>query len=397
MITFHKLTLAQYQKVVAKGNAVVDGLYFITDKRVIKLHNGEGSVTTFGITIEFVDEFPDSGAQLYCIYEDRNTKEQRMWDGNQWQIISYPSYPVVNQITSGIALSTTTLPDTQAVYNFVNNKVAASELGIRARLHTPVYSLEQLANVPLSSIEDRCMILVQDVGLYRYDAQSIDNVDPQSDAVIKPNEIPDYEGGNPYDTAGRWIKMFNNVGFTYGDGIQFTNRDINQIISLNVASSQFEFVDGKLTIKQDLPLVDGKVDKISGHADQLATWRNDGNQNASGYRINTSDYVTNNGNFISPDPVINRFVHNITDKKLDDVTSGSDGKIIIGKGNEGKVDASTYEIGTDFDNLTDENIANIPEKKVATERAVKWYVDRCMTFNNEDVSETISGVIEPYQ
>ena len=92
--------------------------------------------------------------------------------------------------------------------------------------------------------------------------------------------------------------------------------------------------------------------------------------------------------------VINSFVHNITDNKLDDVSANSDGKIIVGKGNDGKVDASTYNIGKDTDDLTPENILNIPRKTVVTERAVKWYVDRSLSFNPDDIDTSLSAIID---
>ena len=247
MITFHKLTQAQYEKVVQKGNTIVDGLYFLTDVGVIKLYNGEGSVTTFGTSVKIVSEFPNANnVQMYCIYTKQSTKEQRMWDGSQWQILSYP---ITNEVTSGLAAEDAdpTLPTTKAVYNYVEDKVAAAELGVQVRLHTPVYSLDQLENLSLVDIEDKCMILVQNVGLYRYDAQARDNDDPNTDAVVIPKEVQDSvpEGDNIDFYPGRWIKMFNNVGFVNGDGISFEANlnDTNQIVSINANPNQFELIE----------------------------------------------------------------------------------------------------------------------------------------------------------
>ena len=400
MITFHKLTHAQYEKMVQNNIAMIDGLYFLTDVGVIKLHNGEGSVTTFGTSVKIVSEFPDSNnVQQFCIYEKDDTKEQRMWDGTQWQILSYP---IIHQITSGIALSSvTTVPDTYAVYNFVKDQVAAAQLGVQVRLHTPVYSLEELHDLPLADVEDKCMILVENVGLYRYDAQARDNDDPETDAVVTPKEIEDGvpEGDSIDFYPGRWIKMFNNVGYVPGQGVVISanNQDTNQVITLNVNTQQFEFINGKLTIRSDAPIIDNKVDKVSGHPEQIAIWKNDGNQDPSGYKFNTTNNLTNSNTTISPDSVISTFVHSITDKKLDDVALNSNGKIIVGKGNDGKIDASTYNIGTDFDNFTSENTLSIPRKTVATERAVHWYVNRCMSFNNDTIGETLSSIIDPYE
>lgn len=398
MITFHKLTQAQYEKVVEKGNAITDGLYFLTDVGVIKLYNGEGSVTTFGTSVKIVDEFPNANdVQMYCIYTKQSTKEQRMWDGSQWQVLSYP---ITNEVTSGLATddADTTLPTTKAVFNYVEDKVAASELGVQVRLHTPVYSLQQLENLSLSDIEDKCMILVQNVGLYRFDAQARDKDDPNTDAVVTPKEIVDSvpEGDNIDFFPGRWIKMFDNVGYVKGNGIQIAANpnDTNQIIAVNANPDQFEFIDGQLNLKTDSPLMDSKVDKVEGHPDEIATWKNDGNQNASGYKINTTENLTNSNTTISPDSVISTFVHDITDKKLDDVALNSEGKIIVGKGNDGKVDASTYNIGKDTDDLTPENILNIPRKTVVTERAVKWYVDRSLSFNPDDIETSLSAIID---
>lgn len=405
MITFHKLTLAQYEKMLATdAGPMTDGLYFLTDTGVVKLHNEGGSVTTFGTTVEMVEEFPDStNVQPYRIYTQVDTKEQRMWDGAQWQILSHP---VTHQITSGIALSaTTTLPDTYAVYNFVQDRVAAAELGVQVRLHTPVYSLEELQNLPLSDVEDKCMILVQNVGLYRYDAQSRVQDVPDTDAVVIPKEVQDSvpEGDNIDFYSGRWIKMFNNMSYINGNGVTISANATTvlekktNIISLNVNEDEFIFVDGKLTLNPNSQVVDSKVDKVSGHPDQIAIWKEDGNQDPSGFKFNTTNNLTSNNTTISPDSVISTFVHDITDKKLDDVAANSDGKIIVGKGNDGKVDASTYNIGTDFEDFTVSSTLRIPKKMVATERAVHWYVNRCMSFNNDNIGETLSSIIDPYE
>lgn len=410
MITFHKLTLAQYEAAVGKGNQMVDGLYFLTDVGVIKLHNGEGSVTTFGTSIKIVNEFPNQNdVQQYCIYSHADTKEQRMWDGDQWQILSYP---IINEITSGIALSTTideegithpatTVPNTYSVYNYVQDRVAAAELGVQIRLHTPVYSLQQLHDLPLFDVEDKCMILVQNVGLYRYDANSYDYDDPNTDAVVTPKEIEDSvpEGESIDRYKGRWIKMFNNVGYVAGDGVVISANpnDLNKLIYLNVNKDQFEFdAEGRLVLKADGSPISAKVDKVFARPDEIPVWRNDGNQDASGYKFNTTDKLTNLSTSISPDSTISTFVREITDKKLDDVSPNSDGKIIIGKGNDGKIDASKFNIGSDFDNLTPEFILNIPKNTVATERAVKWYIDRSLSFNNDNIGETLSSMIDPY-
>lgn len=325
MITFHKLTQNQFDKVVQKGNLIKDALYFITDTRVIKLCNGEGSVTTFGTIFKVVDEFPDSNILQFCIYENKTTKEQRIWDesSNKWQILSYP---VIDQITNDLVASDAidTLPTTKAVYN----KIAEAELGVQVKLHTPVQTLIALENLPLSDIEDRCLILVQNVGLYRYDKDSEDFDDPNTDSVVTPKEIQESGG------SGRWIKMFNNMGYVKGDGIDITlnPNDTNQLISLNVNTDQFTFIDGKLNLNSGSETLNTKVDKIEeGHEEEIAVWENDGNLKTTGFKI-----------------------------------------------------------GTDQDDLTSQNITDIPAKTIVTERAIKWYVDRSLSFNSNDIDNHIS-------
>ena len=397
MITFHKLTNAQYEKMLSLSGEMVDGLYFLTDVGVIKLHNGEGSVTTFGTSVKTVPDFPDANnAKRFCVYSKEDTKEKRMWTGSEWEILSHP---ITDQITSGIALSaTTTVPNTKAVYTYVQDRVAAAELGVQIKLHTPVYSLQQLHDLPLSDVQDKCLILVQSVGLYRYDANAYDYDDPDTDAVVTPKDIEDAipEGEGPEHHPGRWIKMFSNMGYIKGDGISIeaNPNDTNFVIGLNVDQNQFEFVDGKLTFKSDADIVSSKVDKISGRPDEIPIWNNDGSQSASGFKFNTTENLTNSNTTISPDSTISTFVHSITDKKLDDIAPDSDKKIIVGKGNEGKIDASTYNIGSDKQDFTAENVLEIPRKTVATSRAVKWYVDRCVSFNPETIPTSLSAMID---
>lgn len=400
MITFHKVTQVQYDKLIENGTTIKDGLYFITDTGVIKLHNEGGSVTTFGTSVQLVSDFPDANNVIpYCIYTKEDTKQQRIWTGTQWQVLSYPITP---EITEQLAdeNATVTVPNTQAVYKFVSDQVAAAQLGVQIKLHTPVYSLEELQNLPLSGVEDKCMILVETAGLYRYDAQARDNDDPDTDAVVTPKEIQESvpEGDSIDFYPGRWIKMLSNLSFIKGDGIniELNPNDLNRILSLNVNSEQFEFdAEGRLTLKPGSDIVSSKVDKIYGRPDELPLWNNDGSQRASGYKINTTSGLTSLSTNISPDSVISTFVHDITDNKLDDIVSGSGGKIIIGdKNRTGKVKASTYNVGTDFDDLTPENILDVARKKVATQRAVKWYIDRSLSFNPDTIGTSLSTVVD---
>ena len=75
MITFHKVTQVQYDKLIENGTTIKDGLYFITDTGVIKLHNEGGSVTTFGTSVQLVSDFPDANNVIpYCIYTKEDTK-----------------------------------------------------------------------------------------------------------------------------------------------------------------------------------------------------------------------------------------------------------------------------------------------------------------------------------
>lgn len=238
----------------------------------------------------------------------------------------------------------------------------------------------------LDDVEDKCMILVENVGLYRYDAQARDKDDPDTDAVVTPKEVQDSvpEGDNIDFYPGRWIKMLNNVGYIAGDGVAISanQNDTNQIITLDVNEEQFTFVDGKLTINPAADFVGAKVDKVYGVTDEIPIWKDDGNQEGSGYKFNTTNKLTSLSTSISPDSVVSTFVHEITDKKLDDVRPDSDGKIIVGSGNGGKVDASLFDIGTDNDNLHG-HIQLIPANRVATEKAVKWYIDRSLSFNKD--------------
>lgn len=396
MITFHKLTQYQYDKVVQNNNLVKDGLYFITDTGVIKLCNGEGSVTTFGTNVTIVEQFPDSNnVKPFCIYVKQSTKQQKIWDGSEWHVLSYPN---VNQITSDVLDQNAkdTNPTSKAVANYVGEQIAAAQLGVQVKLHTPVHVLQQLEDLPLEDVGDKCMILVQTVGLYRYDSESIDYDDPTTDAVITPKQITNVmpEGADPRDYPGRWIKMFNNVGYIKGNGINISPNpnDVNQIISLNVNPDQFAFNDGKLSLNAVVTGdIESRIPKIQeGHNDEIATFNNDRAIKATGFKFNTTNNLTNNANSISPDSVISAFVQNIADQKTNKIAPNNDQKIVIGSGNDGDIDASQYNIGKDTDDLTSEDINSIPNNTVATEKAMKWYIDRSLSFNSDEIDTHFS-------
>jgi hypothetical protein len=84
--------------------------------------------------------------------------------------------------------------------------------------------------------------------------------------------------------------MFNNIGYVKGDGIDITlnPNDTNQLISLNVNTDQFTFVDGKLTLNSSSETLNTKIDKIEeGHEDEIAVWEDNGNLKTTGFKIGT--------------------------------------------------------------------------------------------------------------
>lgn len=401
MITFHKLTQAQYDKVVQKGNLVKDGLYFLTDVGVLKLNNGEGSVTTFGTNVKVVKEnedFPLSTvAQPFYIYVKEDTKEQRIWNSidSRWEILNYPN---IHQITSGVLTSDAvdTNPTTKAIVNYIDQKVSAAQLGFQVKLHTPVHTLAQLQLLSPSDVGDRCMCLVQLEGLYRYDTDSIDYDDPNTDAVVTPKQIADQiaAGADPRNCPGRWIKMFDNIGYIKGNGIDISRNleDVNQIISLNVNTDQFTFNNGKLELNTNVTEdIESRIPKIEeGHENEVAIFNDDRSLKATGYKFNTTNNLTNDARSISPDSVISAFVQNIANQKTNKISPNNDKKIVIGSGNEGEIDASQFNLGTDQDDLTSQDIADIPNNTVITEKAMKWYVDRSLSFNPDEIDTHFS-------
>lgn len=254
MITFYKKTQAQYD---ALATYVQDGIYFISDSKVIYL-NG----VRYGTNINTVTEFPATGL-VGIIYVNSDTLEQRIYSNNAWVTIAPPK-------TKSITSSSTDaqIPTSKAVYDYVANAIANLDLGLGGRLHPAVQTVEELKAI--TDLEDSDIILVEGLGaLYRYDLEATDTADGIN--VIAPNS-----------GVGRWIKMFIQITYTEGNGIDITS---NNQITLNINTETFEFdAEGKLSLKA--AAIASKMDVVTG-ADEnnIATWNNNGMVKDSGKKI----------------------------------------------------------------------------------------------------------------
>lgn len=252
MITFYKKTQAQYDALSTYEN---DGIYFITDSKVIYL-NG----VRYGSNLSVVTEWPATGL-VGILYVHSSTEEMRIFKDNNWVTVQSPK-------TSTISISSTDnqIPTAKAVFDYVADAIAASEMGIGGRLHPAVQSIADMKAI--TTMEDKDMILVEDKGnLYRFDAQSTDAAD--DDNVVAPTS-----------GSGRWIKMITQITYTGGNGVTIENN----IVSLNVNSSIFEFSDGALSIKPDI--FNAKMDKITNAVENnVATFNGEGNVKDSGKAI----------------------------------------------------------------------------------------------------------------
>ena len=254
MITFYKKTQAQYD---ALATYVQDGIYFISDSKVIYL-NG----VRYGTNINTVTEFPATGL-VGIIYVNSDTLEQRIYSNNAWITIAPPK---VKTITS--SSSDGQIPTSKAVYDYVVNAISSAGLGIGGRLHPAVQTVDGLKAI--ADIADKDLILVEDAGsLYRYDEQSTDTADDLN--VITPNS------GN-----GRWIKMFVQITYTEGNGIDISS---NNQITLNINTETFEFdAEGKLSLKA--AAIASKMDVVDDATENnIATWNNNGMVKDSGKKI----------------------------------------------------------------------------------------------------------------
>lgn len=253
MITFYKKTQAQYD---ALATYVQDGIYFISDSKVIYL-NG----VRYGTNITTVTEFPATGL-VGIIYVNSDTLEQRIYSNNAWITIAPPKNKTITSSSTD-----SQIPTSKAVYDYVVNSIAASGLGIGGRLHPAVQTIDELKNI--ADVSDKDLILVEDAGgLYRYDAQATDT--PDDINVIMPK------------IGGRWIKMFVQITYTEGNGIDILN---NNQITLNINNETFEFdAEGKLSLKA--AAIASKIDVVKNATENnIATWNNNGMIKDSGKKI----------------------------------------------------------------------------------------------------------------
>lgn len=260
MITFYKKTQAQYD---ALATYVEDGIYFITDSKVIYL-NG----VRYGTNITVLSSFPQTGL-VGIIYVNQITLQQRIYSNNAWVTISPPKTETISSSSTHAQVATG-----KSVYDYVINAISSAGLGIGGRLHPAVQTVDELKNV--DGIADKDIILVEDQGaLYRYDEQSTDTADNNN--VVTSNK-----------GVGRWIKMLTQIAFSEGNGIDISNNKI----SLNVSSEVFNFdSEGKLVLNAEA--LASKMNVIENATENdIATFDNNGMVKDSGVKIGGVNIAT---------------------------------------------------------------------------------------------------------
>ena len=107
MITFYKKTQAQYDALSTYEN---DGIYFITDSKVIYL-NG----VRYGSNLSVVTEWPATGL-VGILYVHSTTEEMRIFKDNNWVTVQSPK-------TSTVSISSTDnqIPTAKAVFDYVGD------------------------------------------------------------------------------------------------------------------------------------------------------------------------------------------------------------------------------------------------------------------------------------
>lgn len=193
---FHYLTRVQYDYLSGQELLDTDDLYFISDENVFY----KGAVR-MSDPVALVAEFPATGAQGR-IYVNTTTLEAKVYIGSAWTTIAY------GKVTSITSESTnTTVPTAQAVYDFVTTAISNAELGSSGIIHPPVADIMGLEMLP--DYSDRMLCLVESTGaLYRYDAQSTDELDPPR--VLAPDSVM---AGAP----GRWIMLLSSIAINADD------------------------------------------------------------------------------------------------------------------------------------------------------------------------------------
>ena len=109
MITFYKKTQAQYDALSTYEN---DGIYFITDSKVIYLIG-----VRYGSNISVVTEWPAAGL-VGILYVHSTTEEMRIFKDNNWVTVQSPK-------TSTVSISSTDnqIPTAKAVFDYVGDAV----------------------------------------------------------------------------------------------------------------------------------------------------------------------------------------------------------------------------------------------------------------------------------
>ena len=101
----------------------------------------------------------------------------------------------------GINLIPGTTSGDSVEFDQMNTAIGNAVSGVGNALHVPVADLT--ASKAVTDYTDKMLMLIETMGLYRFDAQSI--VASNNDTVIRPDNIASDA------TAGRWVKMSSTI------------------------------------------------------------------------------------------------------------------------------------------------------------------------------------------
>ena len=158
----------------------------------------------------------------------------------EWDGTSGSSVKNGHTITS-IVNSTDSLPTSGAVKTYVDNSIS----NVGNVIKPPVQTIVLLKGVTVTSEDDKCLCLVEDTGLYRYDYQSTATGSTGTPYLIV----------EPTSGTGRWLKMtpstedHNNLsGLQGGEGNgDFYHISANQFAEIHEHYLDFDEWDAKIT------------------------------------------------------------------------------------------------------------------------------------------------------
>ena len=174
------------------------------DTSTLTISAGGGTLNTGAFAAAYVHPVTDGNMNMPATSTTNNGKvlmASTTAGSAAWTALPTSTTAVagITQLQDDLLSTSTTLALTANQGKALKTLIDNAATGLAAEIHPPVQSLALCKAITSSGVTDKCIMLIEDLGLYRWDATQICVSDDAS--VIRPTDVASDAA------AGRWLRM----------------------------------------------------------------------------------------------------------------------------------------------------------------------------------------------